>query len=116
MSSTAIVFSFSDLPLMQALAVNVLACKSRLSSPCEAALAVSSPRPRSTHVGGWLRRMRKLNYRVVFPFELKLRNTSDDCKGADDFYDLFAVVVHVGQGPNHGGSSIPAYPQLPLDV
>ncbi|CAL5224372.1 g7047 [Coccomyxa viridis] len=47
-------------------------------------------------------RMRKLNYRVVFPFELKLRNTSDDCKGADDFYDLFAVVVHVGQGPNHG--------------
>jgi len=46
--------------------------------------------------------MRKLNYRVVFPFELRLRNTSDDCNGADDFYDLFAVVVHVGQGPNHG--------------
>ena len=48
------------------------------------------------------RRMRKLNYRVVFPFELKLRNTSDDCANVDDFYDLFAVVVHVGQGPNHG--------------
>lgn len=47
-------------------------------------------------------RMRKLNYRVVFPFELKLRNTSDDCEHTDDFYDLFAVVVHVGQGPNHG--------------
>ncbi len=50
----------------------------------------------------WSRRMRKLNYRVVFPFELKLRNTSDDCANVDDFYDLFAVVVHVGQGPNHG--------------
>ena len=50
----------------------------------------------------WSCRMRKLNYRVVFPFELKLRNTSDDCNGADDFYDLFGVVVHVGQGPNHG--------------
>ncbi|CAK0785581.1 hypothetical protein CVIRNUC_008791 [Coccomyxa viridis] len=47
-------------------------------------------------------RMRKLNYRVVFPFELKLRNTSDDCSSLDDCYDLFAVVVHVGQGPNHG--------------
>ena len=46
--------------------------------------------------------MRKLNYRVVFPFELKLRNTSDDCSSLDDCYDLFAVVVHVGQGPNHG--------------
>ena len=61
-------------------------------------------------------RMRKLNYRVVFPFELKLRNTSDDCKGGDDFYDLFAVVVHVGQGPNHGTFLCPACCHLPLYV
>ncbi|CAL8463689.1 g3223 [Coccomyxa elongata] len=49
-----------------------------------------------------LDRMRKLMYRVVFPFELKLRNTSDDCAHVDDAYHLFAVVVHVGSGPNHG--------------
>ncbi len=48
--------------------------------------------------------MRKLMYRVVFPFELKLRNTSDDCAHVDDAYHLFAVVVHVGSGPNHGVS------------
>ncbi len=41
-------------------------------------------------------------FRVVFPFELKLRNTVDGCAGADDLYSLFAVVVHVGSGPNHG--------------
>ncbi|KAK9917186.1 hypothetical protein WJX75_001669 [Coccomyxa subellipsoidea] len=49
-----------------------------------------------------LDRMRKLMYRVVFPFELKLRNTSKDCMHVDDAYQLFAVVVHVGSGPNHG--------------
>lgn len=47
-------------------------------------------------------RMRKLMFRVVFPFELKLRNTADDCGAVDDLYSLFAVVVHVGSGPNHG--------------
>ena len=47
-------------------------------------------------------RMRKLMYRVVFPFELKLRNTTADCLDADDTYNLLAVVVHVGSGPNHG--------------
>lgn len=41
-------------------------------------------------------------YRVVFPFDLKLRNTTDDCTDADQAYNLFAVVVHVGSGPNHG--------------
>lgn len=47
-------------------------------------------------------RMRKLMYRVVFPFELKLRNTTDDCLQADHEFALFGVVVHVGSGPNHG--------------
>ncbi|RLM66111.1 ubiquitin carboxyl-terminal hydrolase 4-like [Panicum miliaceum] len=46
-----------------------------------------------------LGRYKKLSYRVVFPMELKLSNTSDD---VDTEYSLFAVVVHVGSGPNHG--------------
>ncbi|CAN6466770.1 unnamed protein product [Victoria cruziana] len=46
-----------------------------------------------------LGRYKKLSYRVVFPLELKLSNTMDD---SDSEYSLFAVVVHVGTGPNHG--------------
>ncbi|XP_021688109.2 ubiquitin carboxyl-terminal hydrolase 3 isoform X3 [Hevea brasiliensis] len=46
-----------------------------------------------------LGRYKKLSYRVVFPLELKLSNTMED---ADIEYSLFAVVVHVGSGPNHG--------------
>lgn len=49
-----------------------------------------------------LGRHRKLSYRVVFPFELKLCNTVEDAVGVDTPYSLFAVVVHVGSGPNHG--------------
>mmetsp|Transcript_26131 Transcript_26131/g.62160 ORF Transcript_26131/g.62160 Transcript_26131/m.62160 type:complete len:352 (-) Transcript_26131:103-1158(-) len=49
-----------------------------------------------------LGRYKKLSYRVVFPMELKLFNTTDCCEGADSVYRLFAVVVHVGNGPNHG--------------
>lgn len=46
-----------------------------------------------------LGRYKKLSYRVVFPLELKLSDTVED---ADREYSLFAVVVHVGSGPNHG--------------
>lgn len=46
-----------------------------------------------------LSRYKKLSYRVVFPLELKLSNTVEN---ADSEYSLFAVVVHVGSGPNHG--------------
>ncbi|KAL0909659.1 hypothetical protein M5K25_020546 [Dendrobium thyrsiflorum] len=46
-----------------------------------------------------LGRYKKLSYRVVFPLELKL---SDTLENADAEYSLFAVVVHVGSGPNHG--------------
>lgn len=46
-----------------------------------------------------LGRYKKLSYRVVFPLELKLNNTMDN---SDSEYSLFAVVVHVGSGPNHG--------------
>lgn len=48
--------------------------------------------------------MRKLMYRVVFPLELKLSNTTADAAGTDAPYNLTAVVVHVGSGPTHGGS------------
>ena len=46
-----------------------------------------------------LGRHKKLSYRVVFPLELKLANSMED---VDSEYTLFAVVVHVGSGPNHG--------------
>jgi len=49
-----------------------------------------------------LGRYKKLCYRVVFPLELKVCNTADDAQGADAEYHLFAVVVHMGSGPNHG--------------
>ncbi|KAL1921920.1 uncharacterized protein VTP21DRAFT_10562 [Calcarisporiella thermophila] len=44
----------------------------------------------------------KLFYRVVFPLELRLFNTSDDSEDSDRLYELFAIVVHIGSGPNHG--------------
>ncbi|KAL7416839.1 hypothetical protein BDY24DRAFT_378415 [Mrakia frigida] len=44
----------------------------------------------------------KLNYRVTFPFQLRLFNTSDDSEDPDRLYELFAIVVHVGGGPHHG--------------
>ncbi|XP_062222983.1 ubiquitin carboxyl-terminal hydrolase 4-like isoform X2 [Phragmites australis] len=46
-----------------------------------------------------LNRHKKLSYRVVYPLELKLSSISDD---ADCEYSLFAVVVHLGSGPNQG--------------
>ncbi|KAH7916393.1 hypothetical protein BJ138DRAFT_1139639 [Hygrophoropsis aurantiaca] len=44
----------------------------------------------------------KLTYRVAFPFELRLFNTVDDAQNPDRLYELFAIVVHIGSGPNHG--------------
>jgi ubiquitin carboxyl-terminal hydrolase 12/46 len=41
----------------------------------------------------------KLSYRVVFPLELRIMNQT----GNDDrLYDLVAVVIHCGPGPNRG--------------
>ncbi|CAF0792930.1 unnamed protein product [Didymodactylos carnosus] len=45
---------------------------------------------------------KKLSYRVVFPFELRLLNTSEDCLNSDRIYDLVSLVVHCGIGPNRG--------------
>ncbi|KAH9452887.1 hypothetical protein MJO29_008106 [Puccinia striiformis f. sp. tritici] len=49
-----------------------------------------------------LQRYTKLSYRVVFPFELKLFNTTDDIQNPDRLYELWAIVVHIGAGPHHG--------------
>jgi hypothetical protein len=43
----------------------------------------------------------KLNYRVAWPFELRLFNTVDDFTAADGrpldrLYELWAIVVHIG--------------------
>lgn len=38
----------------------------------------------------------KLAYRVVFPFELRLFNTTDDADDPDRLYQLFGIVVHIG--------------------
>ncbi|KAK9768680.1 hypothetical protein K7432_000512 [Basidiobolus ranarum] len=44
----------------------------------------------------------KLSYRVAFPLELRLFNTSDKAQDPDRLYSLCAVVVHLGSGPHHG--------------
>jgi ubiquitin carboxyl-terminal hydrolase 12/46 len=45
---------------------------------------------------------RKVNYRVAFPRQLRLPNTSDKARNAERVYQLFAVVVHMGSRPNQG--------------
>ncbi|KAI9100456.1 hypothetical protein DFS34DRAFT_648371 [Phlyctochytrium arcticum] len=49
-----------------------------------------------------LQRYIKLAYRVPFPLELRLFNTTDDAEEPDRLYSLFAVIVHIGGGPHHG--------------
>ncbi|ESN98961.1 hypothetical protein HELRODRAFT_107093 [Helobdella robusta] len=44
----------------------------------------------------------KLSYRVVFPLELRLFNTSDDASDPDRMYDLISVVIHCGSGLSRG--------------
>merc|ERR1712137_422485 len=44
----------------------------------------------------------KLSHRVVFPLEIKLPNLSRESEHIDSLYELFAVVVHLGSGPNQG--------------
>ena len=40
--------------------------------------------------------------RVVFPFDLRLFNMSDQADNPDRRYELFAIVIHVGAGANQG--------------
>ena len=74
---------------------------------------------------GVLNKFKKLTYRVVFPFELRLFNTvsfqsikrikklkkkiflclknkTADCSNSDRIYDLVSFVVHCGMGLNRG--------------
>eukprot|EP00039_Didymoeca_costata_P006678 m.92343 g.92343 ORF g.92343 m.92343 type:complete len:483 (+) comp13347_c0_seq2:281-1729(+) len=44
----------------------------------------------------------KLSERVVFPFELRLFNTTDDAESADQVYDLLGAVIHVGSQLSRG--------------
>lgn len=44
----------------------------------------------------------KLSYRVVFPLELRLFNKTSNVECDDKLYDLVAVVIHCGSGPNRG--------------
>lgn len=47
-------------------------------------------------------RFEKLHYRVLYPYHLRLFNTTDDAEDPDRLYELYAVVVHIGGGPYHG--------------
>ncbi|KAI5780662.1 putative ubiquitin carboxyl-terminal hydrolase creB [Peziza echinospora] len=47
-------------------------------------------------------RHQKLFHRVVYPYYLRLFNTTDDADDQDRLYELYAVVVHIGGGPYHG--------------
>ncbi|KAF8543395.1 hypothetical protein BDD12DRAFT_802013 [Trichophaea hybrida] len=47
-------------------------------------------------------RFEKLHYRVLYPYHLRLFNTTDDAEEPDRLYELYAVVVHIGGGPYHG--------------
>lgn len=49
-----------------------------------------------------LARLQKLFHRVVYPYHLRLFNTTDDAEDPDRLYELYAVVVHIGGGPYHG--------------
>lgn len=47
-------------------------------------------------------RLQKLFHRVVYPYHLRMFNTTDDAEDADRLYELYAVVVHIGGNAYHG--------------
>jgi ubiquitin carboxyl-terminal hydrolase 9/13 len=49
-----------------------------------------------------MQRMYKLFHRVVYPYHLRLFNTTAEAEDPDRLYELYAVVVHIGAGPYHG--------------
>lgn len=49
-----------------------------------------------------LQRLTKLSHRVVFPFELRLFNTTEDAESADQIYDLQGAVIHIGSQLTRG--------------
>lgn len=49
-----------------------------------------------------LSRLQKLFHRVVYPYQLRMFNTTDDAADPDRMYELYAVVVHIGANAYHG--------------
>ncbi|PQE31340.1 ubiquitin carboxyl-terminal hydrolase protein [Rutstroemia sp. NJR-2017a WRK4] len=47
-------------------------------------------------------RLQKLFYTVVYPYHLRMFNTTDDAEDPDRLYELYAVVVHIGANAFHG--------------
>lgn len=47
-------------------------------------------------------RLQKLFHRVVYPYYLRLFNTTDEADDPDRLYELYAVVVHIGGNAYHG--------------
>lgn len=47
-------------------------------------------------------RLQKLFHRVVYPYYLRMFNTTDDAADPDRLYELYAVVVHIGGNAYHG--------------
>lgn len=47
-------------------------------------------------------RLQKLFHRVVYPYQLRMFNTTDDAEDPDRLYELYAVVVHIGANAYHG--------------
>ena len=46
--------------------------------------------------------LRKLFDRIVFPFFLRIQNTTADAEDPDRLYELYAVIVHLGSTPHAG--------------
>lgn len=47
-------------------------------------------------------RLQKLFHRVVYPYHLRMFNTTPDAEDPDRVYELYAVVVHIGGNAYHG--------------
>ena len=47
-------------------------------------------------------KLEKLFHRVVYPYQLRMFNTTDDADDPDRMYELYAVVVHIGSNAYHG--------------
>ncbi|KAK5630082.1 hypothetical protein RRF57_005797 [Xylaria bambusicola] len=47
-------------------------------------------------------RLQKLFHRVVYPYQLRMFNTTEDTEDPDRLYELYAVVIHIGGNAYHG--------------
>lgn len=47
-------------------------------------------------------RLQKLFHRVVYPYHLRMFNTTEEAEDQDRIYELYAVVVHIGGNAYHG--------------